>query len=43
MLARSTFDKFDKLKLAIIFALRYESDMPVVGLVKKKLKDEGLP
>lgn len=41
MLGQS-FDNFDKLKLAIIYALKHESDMPSVSLVKNKLKDEGL-
>lgn len=36
------YDKFDKLKLAIIYCLRYEDDQPTITLVKSKLKEEGL-
>ena len=37
------FDKYDKLKLAIIFCIRYENDKTALANVKKKLMQEGLP
>jgi len=37
------FDKFDKLKLVLIFSLRYETDSASIHLLKEKLKQQGLP
>ncbi len=36
------FDKFDKLRLAIIFCIRYESETAAVNTIKKKLLEEGI-
>jgi vacuolar protein sorting-associated protein 45 len=36
------FDKYDKLKLAIIFCIRYENDKNTISSVKKKLLTEGI-
>lgn len=37
------FDKFDKLKLAIIFCIRYEAETAAINTIKKKLLEEGIP
>jgi hypothetical protein len=36
------YDKYDKLKLAIIFCIRYENDNTAIVTVQKKLMNEGI-
>jgi len=38
-----TYDKFDKLRLVLLFALKYETDSASIFMLKDKLKDQGLP
>lgn len=37
------FDKVDKLRLVILFALRYETDTASISSLVKKLRDSGIP
>lgn len=37
------FDKFDKLRLVLLFSLRYETDSASLFMLKDKLKQQGLP
>ncbi len=37
------YDKFDKLRLALLFCLRYEHDTASIYTIKEKLKGQGLP
>lgn len=37
------YDKFDKLRLVLLFSLRYEADTASLYMLKDKLKQQGLP
>jgi len=38
-----SYDKFDKLKLVLLFSLRYEADTASIYMLKDKLKAQGIP
>ena len=42
-LLSQNYDKFDKLRLVLLFSLRYEHDTQSVYMLKEKLKGQGLP
>lgn len=37
------YDKFDKLRLVLLFSLKYETDSASIYAAKDKLKQQGLP
>ena len=37
------YDKVDKLRLVLLFALRYETDTNSIAALVKKLRDSGIP
>ena len=37
------YDKFDKLKLVLLFSLKYEADTASIYMLKDKLKAQGIP
>jgi len=42
-LLSQNYDKFDKLRLVLLFSLRYEHDTQSVYMLKEKLRGQGLP